>query len=157
VKLTLVLSCVSAVALASAAFPQALTDKVMPKDMNLSCDLCHKGVPSKPTVTQPFSVSLKAKGAIPEDVEKLNAALDALATEKIDSDKDGVDDITELKNGTNPNKADAVVATDGGTGGADGGTVGPKPTDPGFGCSVTGFPVMLGAIAGFVLARRRRK
>ena len=84
-------------------FPPAVqTDVGMAQQPN--CALCHLGgVGQAGTVTTPFGQSLRARGAVAYDENALKTALAALAAEMKDSDGDGVPDITELKNGTDPN------------------------------------------------------
>lgn len=67
------------------------------------CTLCHVGTPSAGTVTTPFGATLRSRGARAYDEDALKTALDALAAEKKDSDGDGQDDITELREGADPN------------------------------------------------------
>ena len=84
-------------------FPAAVqTDVGMAQQPN--CALCHLGgVGQAGTVTTPFGQSLRARGAVAYDETSLRTALAALAGEMTDSDADGVPDITELKDGTDPN------------------------------------------------------
>lgn len=74
------------------------------------CTLCHVGTPGRGTVTTPFGVSIRGRGAQAYDEASLRTALDALAAEKKDSDGDGIVDTTELTSGTSPNGAGAGVA-----------------------------------------------
>jgi len=109
------------------------------------CTLCHN-VPTGGygTVTTPFGVSMLGRGLKAQNVPSLHTALDALAAEKTDSDKDGVPDIEELKAGTNPNVP-------------GGGSV-PPPT---YGCfdvsGQPGSPLALLPVALAFLALRLRR
>ena len=68
-----------------------------------ACTLCHVGTPALGTVTTPFGVTLRSRGARAYDESAMRTALDALSAEKKDSDADGVPDIDELKAGSDPN------------------------------------------------------
>jgi MYXO-CTERM domain-containing protein len=112
-----------------------------------SCAICHQnGVTGTGTVTTLFGQAMRAHGLVAGNIASLDTALAALEAEGTDSDGDGVPDIQELKNGTNPN----------GTGSA---------TPPTYGCfSVTGqgpgtwsgVAWLLALAAAFGLRRRRR-
>lgn len=110
------------------------------------CELCHTGTQARGTVTTPFGVSMRSRGAQAYDEDSIRTALDALEAEKKDSDGDGVPDIDELRNGGNPN--------------GTGGTIKPE-----YGCAVMppssdvirwelGIP--LGALLALRLRRMRR-
>lgn len=76
------------------------------------CSVCHlNGVTGLGTVTTPFGVSMRARGCVANDTGSLDTALDALAAEGTDSDSDGVGDIQELKDGTDPNVAGGAGAS----------------------------------------------
>ncbi len=109
-----------------------------------SCSLCHTtgSAGGKGTVNTPFGVSVRGHGAVANDPTALDSALDAMGKDGTDSDSDKVPDVTELKNGTNPNVNDVTVTTndagqtvvsEGGTGG--GGSDAAPP--PQYGCAVT--------------------
>lgn len=119
-----------------------------------ACTICHQTpAGGNGTATQPFAVSMKARGLVPNDNGSLDTALDALAAEKRDSDGDGVPDIDELKAGTDPNAA----------GGGEGGASAPAEV-PEYGCAAapmrargTGAGWLAAAmIALFVMRRRVR-
>ena len=91
-----------------------------------ACALCHLGgVGQAGTVTTPFGQALRARGAVAYDENALKTALAALAAEMKDSDGDGVPDITELKNGTDPNVPSG----------------GSAPIVPQYGCAMIPQPV----------------
>ena len=119
-----------------------------------------------------FGKALMARGAVGNDIANsaslLTTALDKMASDKVDSDGDGVDDISELKAGTNPNKSDATGTTDAGTSGStgDAGTVDPG-TGSSSGCTVqaTRGPaapdwtagIAAAGVAAVLLGRKRRQ
>lgn len=78
------------------------------KDLGLAappdCSICHQGsVQSAATAIQPFVNVLRQLGlSDADDATSLKNALEADEACQIDSDGDGVPDITELKRGTNP-------------------------------------------------------
>lgn len=84
------------------------------------CELCHAGTQGRGTVTTPFGVSMRSRGAQAYDNDSIKTALDALAAENTDSDGDGVPDIQELKEGTDPNGS------------------GTETIKPEYGCSTSG-------------------
>lgn len=76
-----------------------------------ACTLCHEGTPGYGTATTPFGASAKGTyGLSAQDTSKLDSVLDSMATDKVDSDGDGVSDIDELKAGTDPNSAGGITA-----------------------------------------------
>lgn len=85
------------------------------------CSVCHQmSKTGASTVTTAFGYALKARGFTEGDAT-LSAALTRLAADRTDSDGDGVDDVTELKNDTDPNsKTNASLS---------------GVADPSFGCS----------------------
>jgi hypothetical protein len=108
-------------AAASLVYPDAVAEQTMAKN-DVTCVLCHTSrAGGAGTVNQPFGKSLRSIGLT--GGSNRNALIDALKlleAEKTDSDKDGVDDITELRQGTNPNRPDNV-RTVGGTTAVDSG------------------------------------
>lgn len=108
------------------------------------CTLCHtSNVGGAGTVTQPFGVAMMDRGLTGGGrASLLTAALDAMATDAIDSDGDGVADVDELADGGNPN--DDTVFCD--------------VVTPSYGCLNTAASAwtLTGAIvAAFALRRRR--
>ena len=145
-----------------------------------SCSLCHtNSAGGKGTVNTPFGVSVRGHGAVQNDNAALDSALDAMAKDGTDSDGDKVPDITELRNGTNPNANDVTVTTndagqtvitEGGTGQPGTGN-GDTPPPPEYGCATassgknevsTDVPVAFGLVtltmmlARSTMRRRRR-
>jgi len=123
-----------------------------------ACAICHQGgITGLGTVTTPFGKAMRARGLVPFDIGTLDAALDKMAADKVDSIGDGTPDIDDLKAGRDPNVPD----TDAGT------TV---PVDaavvPAYGCGahvapgsdVDPWAAALGALvaAALVASRRRR-
>ena len=112
------------------------------------CRLCHiQGTTGSGTIQTPFGVSMAAHG-MSGDRSSLYPALDALDTDKVDSDGDGVPDIDELKVDTDPNTpADVTLSTE-------------PPTS--YGCGIApgagqpGRALALFAAAALVLRLRRR-
>lgn len=113
-----------------------------------ACSLCHAGgVTGFGTVTTPFGKAMRARGLTAGSITSLDAALDQMAADRVDSNGDGVTDIEELKAGTDPN-ANAPGAA-------------PPPE---FGCSAAGGHAQPGwrtgwmtlAAAAIALLRRRR-
>lgn len=163
-RISLALALVSAPAFATSIYPDGIKSHlglsaiVVPAAPH--CTLCHtNGSAGGPTVNTPFGTSMRQAGGLVGggNTTKLNAALDALATAKTDSDGDGVSDIDELKAGTDPNVSNGGGA-DGGTGGS-GGTVTSPPPPATYGCGANAVPTLLG-LSGLValsgLLRRRR-
>ena len=168
---------------ATAGFPGEIqTHLALSAQPPSSCSLCHTtgSAGGKGTVNTPFGVSVRGHGAVANDSAALDAALDAMDKDGTDSDGDKVPDITELRNGTDPNVNDVtvtvndagmVVVQEGGTGATGGGTSGDAPPPPQYGCAMVSgdargaldAPLSLGlvtmalAIARGLPRRRRRR
>lgn len=113
-----------------------------------SCALCHAGTQARGTVTTPFGVTIRSRGAQAYDDDSLRTALDALAAEGKDSDADGTPDIEELKAGTDPNGTGEAVVPEYGCASA------PATSHDAFPAFA---PVALAALAARALAALRRK
>lgn len=144
------LQLVSANASATPNFPPAIQSD-LGLSYNPECALCHLGGKTGGgTVTTPFGRSARARGMVAEDAAVLNAVLQQMKGERVDSDADGIPDIQELIEGTDPN----APAND---------TIGPQ----GFGCvgrvapgrDLPGALPLLGLVfpALVLLARSRRR
>lgn len=125
------------------------------------CALCHtNGVGG--TTPWFMGAALKQRGATGlSNTTLLGMKLDQLESEMVDTDGDGVIDVQELKDGTDPNKAN-VAPGDGGTGGGAGGGEGGGGGSDGppaikFGCGASAMPMVLVAGALGLLFRRRRR
>ena len=110
-----------------------------------ACALCHTTGNSGGfgTVNTPFGTNARAHGLVAFDEAKLKAALDSMATDHTDSDADCVDDIDELKQGTDPNTANAAVGCDAGPGSPSSASA--TSERPRYGC---GAQMAAGAIGG---------
>lgn len=99
----------TSVALASPVFPQTI-DAHLSLGYEPDCTVCHATLAGGfGTVVQPFGQKMQARGCAAGDTTSLETALDALAAEQSDVDSDGVGDIQELVDGTDPNSADGAV------------------------------------------------
>lgn len=116
------------------------------------CSLCHtRGSTGPGTAQTPFALSAKARGLVASDTNLLNIALDAMLRDEVDSDGDGVPDIQELYDGTDPNTpADVSFASESGPNSGCGGNT--KQRSP----RAAGVPI-LGLLLLPVLRRLRRR
>jgi hypothetical protein len=111
------------------------------------CRLCHiQGTTGAGSVETPFGLSMLAHG-LTTDRTTLSSALAALRVDRVDSDGDGVPDITELMANTDPNTpVNAPLSSEG----------------PTYGCSTSGTNggnlaacvALAMVIAGTTLSRR---
>jgi hypothetical protein len=68
-----------------------------------ACSVCHEGgVTGRGTVTTPFGQAMLARGLVAYDEGSLTRALDAMAQDAVDSNRDGVTDVDALKAGQDP-------------------------------------------------------
>ncbi|HVZ88111.1 MAG TPA: hypothetical protein VHG72_14155 [Polyangia bacterium] len=118
-------------------------------DYTPPCRLCHiDGTTGSGSVQTPFGISMLAHG-LTEDRGSITTALEALDADGIDSDGDGVPDISELSMGTDPNSSsDAPLSS----------------MDPSYGCAVASprrgagrRSLGCGAVLMAVLLIRRRR
>ena len=96
--------CSTNVAAASPSFPAAVRESLA-LTVEPSCSLCHQGAPSGTTATSAFVVSARARGLRSSDPASVKSALAKMESDKVDSDGDGVPDITELRKGDDPSAA----------------------------------------------------
>lgn len=90
-------------AAASSPFPSSI-DGHLTLGYAPQCTLCHRDLNGgSGTVVQPFGEKMRERGLVSGNVPSLDNALDALEGEGSDVDGDGVGDIQELRDGTNPN------------------------------------------------------
>lgn len=90
---------------ASASLPYTITvQDYLHLRADPGCTLCHeddKG--GEGTATKPFGEAVQAFGAIGDDIGSLSFALEEMEYYGVDDDGDGVDDLDELRQGTDPN------------------------------------------------------
>ena len=119
-------------------------------DYEPPCFICHvKNNTGSGTANTGFALGLRERGLDAEARASLGTALTKLDNDKVDSDGDGVDDVDELREGTDPNSvAPASIR---------------NQPEPEWGCSVAqpgaaggGWPLGLIGVA-IVCSRRRRR
>ena len=98
-----VLACAD-LARASEVFPATIESRLH-LSYRPACTICHAtDEGEKGTVVKPFGISMQRLGVIGNsETSRLIAALSAAESRQLDSDFDGTPDITELRNGTDPN------------------------------------------------------
>lgn len=135
------------VARASRRFPEEIR-RDLSLDYTPQCSLCHvRGNAGSGTANTPFAISARARGLTGGNQQLLLTALQAMKSDGVDSDGDGVGDIAELIAGTDPNVygPEAVNAR----------------IDPTYGCASTGGAGAAGLIATLLIAlsigRRRAR
>ena len=95
---------------ASPTFPDRIKSDLKLRNAPDCAALCHTNeTGGTNTVNKPFGRSLQRLGLMAANLGSLDAALKSSEAQGIDSDGDGVPDITELKEGRDPNIADPVV------------------------------------------------
>jgi hypothetical protein len=101
-----------------------------------SCTICHATeLGGDNTVNKPFGVSIQRLGAAGDnDLGALRRALSSADEEATDSDGDGVTDLDELRDGSDPNRVDREPPMAAGGAGGESGFGGedsiPDPPDP---------------------------
>ncbi len=132
------------------------------------CSICHTDGDQggKGTANTPFALNMKSRGLTEFDVDSLNAALDKMAADHVDSAGDCLDDIDELKAGHDPNQPDppGSCADAGVDASAPRPPVTAPPETPTYGCVGRVAPrnsdddsfVVFALAAVVALARRRR-
>ena len=132
-------------------YPGSITDYFTPHlGYTPPCGLCHiDGTTGSGSVQTPFGISMLAHG-LTSDRSTLTPALDALKTDNVDSDGDGVSDIDELMADTDPNTSSNVPLSS---------------SDPSYGCAIASgraghvpcTALETAVLAALVLLRRRRR
>lgn len=122
------------------------------------CTVCHtSSTGGTGTAQQPFAITMKGEGLTGGgNLTALGKALAAIEATPRDSDGDGVDDLTELRQGSNPSSSTSSSAACS-PAGSDGGTVVTPPGEPeplSYGCgalppSAAFLLVMTVVIAGW--------
>ncbi len=112
-------------------------------DVAPQCTICHRdNLGGLKTVEKPFGLELMSRGLTGDSsLGELDTLLDEVEADEVDSDGDGVGDIQELKDGTDPNVAGSTL----------------EP--PEYGCLNTAprtVPATLLGLFGLALVRRRR-
>ena len=113
------------------------------------CSLCHlRGSTGPGTADTPLALSMKARGLSASDNTSVDAALDAMVRDKVDSDGDSIPDIQEIEYDTDPNTPANVSLS--GDVGPSAGCGGGQKSNSGGGAPAAGggliFAVLLGAL-----------
>ena len=115
------------------------------------CSVCHLAdVQARYSVDTSFGQALRDRGVVAYDQDSLRRALDSLRQHRVDSDGDGISDVDELVDGTDPNLPEGldpvgqvrygcVVSRGGATAGA-----------------TSVWPLLAVSLLGVAAARRRR-
>lgn len=111
-------SIVATKASASPTFPDAIQAARPNMPCVPQCVLCHTtNLGGYGTAVTPFAAAMVSKGKLrPAHTETVGPALKALDTLRIDSDSDGIPDVEELDQGTNPNGDSVALCSDVGYG-----------------------------------------
>jgi len=108
---------VSGMAQATPRFPQVIYSYLY-SDYTVTpyqppCAVCHeRGSTGSGTAQTPFAISAKARGLQAGDNASLTSALDAMRRDGVDSDNDGIPDVQELEDNTDPNSPADVSLSD---------------------------------------------
>ena len=151
-----VLSVLSVLGTASPASATPTFPKVVQSELGLDspppCAACHVGGDTRSGDMTPLARSLMSRGLEKGKEASLRTAIAALDAEGTDSDGDGVGDIDELREGTNPSGTDAGFSEDLGA------------ATPVYGCTTlspagvprSGLGWILGGLGALFLVARRR-
>jgi hypothetical protein len=130
------------------------------------CGICHEhGNTGRGSVHTPFGLSMRMHGLdvtkATDDGERSDNVFNTIAKMKadhVDSDGDGIEDITELENGTNPNVPGAVPLVDDPAAGCQCALAGRSPAhDASFGrCAALAGLAVVGVISVRRATRRAR-
>lgn len=154
-QLTAVLALTASTAWASATYPPAIKMSLK-LTRQPDCIVCHSSSSGGAgTAVTPFARSARDHGLEgASDTSKLEAVLEQMETGNTDSDGDGVGDITELRDGSDPNKKDREPPV--------GSAVDDPPqqdaqgdAEPAQGCSAVGGEFSWLALGLLALIRRR--
>ena len=114
------------------------------------CTLCHAtNAGGLGTITTAFGNALKARG-LTTNIATLDPALDALAVANTDSNGDGISDIQQLKNGSDPNTGAHLSNVQQEQFGCGAHIAKLKPSSPGQG-------LMFASLALLALSRRKKQ
>ena len=97
---------------ASEAFDTIIRSELgLPPGPPLLCMTCHESLNGGPgTVTQPFGLAALQLGLQKLDVQKLKEVLQQMEATNVDSDCDGIGNIAELRQGSDPNSSSETAA-----------------------------------------------
>lgn len=169
--LILLVAAASATALASNEYPGEIT-RTLAACRTPACTICHTsnrgGVG---TATRAFAITMQNEGLTgSRNLSALRTALARVEAAEEDSDGDGVADIPELKQGSDPSnsasKTSNCTTSGGGSGGGAGGgdTFDPAQLEPPrYGCGASAAPGGLAGVLAWVIVsgamryRRRRR
>jgi MYXO-CTERM domain-containing protein len=134
-----------------------------------ACVTCHVGVPGPTTSVQPFSLAMQMRG-LGGGANTVAPAAMKMATDMVDSDGNGTDDVDQLKQGCNPNDdtpetSGATCGSSSGTGGSTGSGGNDIAPVTAYGCGAQLAPgpaswqgaLALAAAAALAFGRRRRR
>ncbi len=146
--LPLALVAMTGVALARPEFPESL-QKATGSPCVPQCSVCHESVNGGGPADQPFAKSLGDYGGY-EGSDAIQAGIDGLKQDNVDSDGDGVGDVEEFRRGTDPNYAgDALLCLPDVGCGAH---VAPRAPEDGIDAAFA-----LAVALGLVASKRRRR
>lgn len=145
---------VPAAAAASPTFPPEV-QRVLDMPCKPICTTCHTRMEGGyGTARQPFGLAMQGAGLQAQSPNLIAGALQKLESSGSDVDKDGIPDVTELRNMENPNAANASLECLPEDDGADSGCAVARRQAPKNGSAASFFAV---SIAALVAARARKR